>query len=163
MKFSTRSRYGTRMMIDLAQHYDKGPEQAGEIARRQGISVKYFEQLIIPLKRADFIKSVRGPKGGHMLAKPPGEITIGEIVNVLEGGLGLVGCIDNPDECKRSDNCLTKEIWEETTKAMSDKLNSMSLSMFVVDLGKCPLPSVTKIEDKAVKRLQGGGKCIRKK
>jgi len=132
MRLSTRSRYGTRMMADLAQNYDKGPVRIGEIARRQGISVKYLEQLIIPLKKANFIKSVRGPKGGHMLAKPPEEITVGEVVKVLEGGLDLAGCIENPDECKRSGSCLTKGIWEEATKAMYDKLNSTSLSKMLV-------------------------------
>jgi len=132
MKLSTRSRYGTRMMLDLAKHYDEGPVRIGEIARRQDISVKYLEQLIIPLKKANLINSVRGPKGGHMLAKPPEEITVGEVVKALEGGLDLASCIENPDECKRSDSCLTKGIWEEATKAMFDKLNSMSLYKMIV-------------------------------
>ena len=128
MKLSTRSRYGTRMMQDLAQHYEEGPIQIGDIAKRQDISVKYLEQLIIPLKKVNFIKSVRGPKGGHMLAKPPEEITVGEIVKVLEGGIILSDCIDNPGECTRSSSCLTRGIWEEATKAMYDKLNSITLS-----------------------------------
>lgn len=132
MKLTTRSRYGTRMMLDLAKCYDEGPVRIGEIAKRQDISVKYLEQLIIPLKKANFIKSVRGPKGGHMLAKPPEEITVGEVVKALEGGLGLLGCIENPDECKRSGSCLTKGIWEEATKAMYEKLNSTSLSEMIV-------------------------------
>jgi len=131
MKLSTRSRYGTRMMLDLAQHYDEGPIQMGDIARRQDISVKYLEQLIIPLKKVDFIKSVRGPKGGHMLARPPEEITIGEIVKVLEGGIDLSDCIGNPDECNRSSSCLTRGIWEEATKAIYDRLNSITLSKFI--------------------------------
>jgi len=131
MKLSTRSRYGTRMMLDLAQHYDEGPIQIGYIARRQDISVKYLEQLIIPLKKANFIKSVRGPKGGHMLARPPEEITIGEIVKVLEGGIDLSDCIGNPDECNRYSSCLTRGIWEEATKAMYDRLNSITLSKFI--------------------------------
>jgi len=120
------------MMLDLAKYYDEGPVRIGEIAKRQDISVKYLEQLIIPLKKANFIKSVRGPKGGHMLAKPPEEITVGEVVKALEGGLGLSGCIEHPDECKRSGSCLTKGIWEEATKAMYEKLNSMSLSEMIV-------------------------------
>ena len=131
MKLSTRSRYGTRMMQDLAQHYDKGPIQIGDIAKRQDISVKYLEQLIIPLKKVNFIKSVRGPKGGHMLAKPPEEITVGEIVKVLEGGIILSDCIDNPDTCSKSSSCLTRGIWEEATKAMYDKLNSITLSNMI--------------------------------
>ena len=119
------------MMLDLAQHYDEGPIQMGDIARRQDISVKYLEQLIIPLKKADLIKSVRGPKGGYMLARPPEEITIGEIVKVLEGGINLSDCIGNPDECNRSSSCLTRGIWEEATKAMYDRLNSITLSKFI--------------------------------
>lgn len=128
MKLSTRSRYGTRMMFDLAEHYDDGPIQIGEIAARQGISVKYLEQLIIPLKKANYVKSVRGRKGGHMLAKPPKEITVGEIVELLEGGINLSECIENPDICDRSATCLTRGIWETATGAMSRELNAITLS-----------------------------------
>ena len=127
MKLSTRSRYGTRLMLDLAQHYDEGPVQMGDIAKRQGISVKYLEQLIIPLKKSDFIKSVRGPKGGHMLSRPPEKINLGEIVGVLEGGTDLVDCIEKPEECERSSECSTRFVWEEASKAMYGKLNSISL------------------------------------
>ena len=131
MKLSTRSRYGTRMMLDLAQRYDQGPVQMGEISRRENISVKYLEQLIIPLKKAHFIKSVRGPKGGHMLAKPPEEITVGDIVRILEGGITLSSCIEDPDVCDRTTKCLVRGVWEETTKVMYDKLNSATLSKMI--------------------------------
>ncbi|MFC1884790.1 RrF2 family transcriptional regulator [Thermodesulfobacteriota bacterium] len=127
MKLTTRSRYGTRMMLDLAEHYDEGPVHIADISKRQDISVKYLEQLIIPLKKGDFIKSVRGPKGGHLLAKSPEKITIGEIVKLLEGGIDLTGCVANPDECQRSSGCPTRSVWEEATKAMYDKLNSITL------------------------------------
>jgi Rrf2 family iron-sulfur cluster assembly transcriptional regulator len=135
MKLSTRSRYGTRMMLDLAQHYDQGPVQMGEISKRENISVKYLEQLIIPLKRANFIKSVRGPKGGHMLAKPPEEITVGDIVRILEGGISLSSCIENPEVCDRTTKCLVRGVWEETTKIMYDKLNSVTLSKMINESG----------------------------
>lgn len=131
MKLSTRSRYGTRMMLDLAQHYDQGPVQIGDVSKRENISVKYLEQLIIPLKKANFIKSVRGPKGGHMLAKPPEEITVGDIVRILEGGINLSSCIENPEVCDRTTRCLTRGVWEEATKAMYDKLNSATLSKMI--------------------------------
>jgi Rrf2 family iron-sulfur cluster assembly transcriptional regulator len=131
MKLSSRSRNGTRMMVDLAQHYDKGPIQIGEIAKRQDISVKYLEQLVIPLKKADYIRSVRGPKGGHMLAKRPDEITVGEIVRILEGGIDLSVCIENPDACEKTGSCLTRGVWEEATKAMYEKLNSTTLSKMI--------------------------------
>ncbi len=131
MKLSTRSRYGTRMMLDMAQHYDEGPIQIGDIAKRQDISVKYLEQLIIPLKKANYVKSVRGPKGGHMLAKSPEEVTVWEIVEVLEGEINLARCIESPETCDRSDTCLTRGVWEEATRAMYDKLNSITLSKMI--------------------------------
>ncbi len=131
MKLSTRSRYGTRMMLHLAQHYDEGPVQIRNVSKRENISVKYLEQLIIPLKKANFIKSVRGPKGGHMLAKPPKAITVGEIVRVLEGGINLSSCIENPEVCDRTNDCLTRDLWEEATKAMYEKLNSATLSKMI--------------------------------
>ena len=118
-------------MLDLAEHYDEGPTQIGEIARRQDISVKYLEQLIIPLKKGDLIKSVRGPKGGHLLAKPPDRISIGEIVKVLEGSICLSNCIENPASCDMFDSCLTRHLWERATKAMCDELSSITLSEMI--------------------------------
>lgn len=116
------------MMLDLARHYNEGPVPIGEIAEVEGISVKYLEQLIIPLKKAKYIKSVRGPKGGHMLSKPPEEISIADIVKVLEGGFGFSPCIEDPAACKRTSDCLTRGLWEETTRAVLDKLDSITLS-----------------------------------
>ena len=131
MKLSTRSRYGTRMVLDMAEHYENGPVQIGNIAKRVEVSVKYLEQLIIPLKKAGYVKSVRGCKGGHMLTKAPKEITIGEIVCALEGGINLSECIENPGVCDKSKDCPARGIWEEATKAMHDKLNSMTLSEMI--------------------------------
>ena len=99
MKLTTKTRYGTRLLIDLAQHQDKGAVQMSEISMRQNISVKYLEQLIRPLKQADLVTSTRGPKGGHMLAKKPEEITLGEITRLFEGQTGLVDCISNSEKC----------------------------------------------------------------
>lgn len=127
MNLSTRSRYGTRMMLDLAQRFDEGPVKIGDIAKRQDISVKYLEQLIIPLKKANFIKSIRGPKGGHLLGKPPENITIGDIVNVLEGGINFASCFEDSEKCNRSSHCLTKGIWQEISQAIQDKLHSITL------------------------------------
>ena len=128
MKLSTRSRYGTRMVLDLARRFDEGPVKIGDIAEREGISVKYLEQLIIPLKQADFIKSVRGPKGGHMLSRPPENITVGEVVKTLEGGTNLTVCVESPEKCERSPDCVTRDVWEAASKAMYDKLDSMTLA-----------------------------------
>lgn len=115
-------------MLDLAKRYHQGPIQIGEIAKRQDVSVKYLEQLIIPLKKAKFIRSIRGPKGGHMLAKSPDGISVGDIVRVLEGGINLSECVSNPDLCERSNNCATRKVWAEASNAMVEKLNSVTLS-----------------------------------
>jgi Rrf2 family iron-sulfur cluster assembly transcriptional regulator len=131
MKLTTRSRYGTRLMLDMAQNYREGPLHLASIANRQGISVKYLEQIIIPLKKAKYVKSVRGPKGGHFLARPPEEITVGEIVALLEDGMNLVECSERPDRCSRSENCITRHIWREAAQAMFAKLNSITLADLV--------------------------------
>ena len=131
MKLSTRGRYGTRMMLDLAQHQGEGPVQIGDIAKRQDISVKYLEQLIIPLKKASYINSIRGPRGGHMLAISPEKITVGEIVKILEGGIDLTDCIGNPEICPRAEHCVTRDIWAETTDAIYNKLNSITLAKMI--------------------------------
>jgi len=128
VKLSAKSRYGTRLMLDMAQHYEEGPIHLATVAKRQGISVKYLEQIIIPLKKANYVKSVRGPKGGHILAKPPSEITIGEIVALLEDSDSLAACSDNPMICERSPVCPTRDIWQEAAQAMFDKLQSITLA-----------------------------------
>ena len=128
MKLSTRSRYGTRMILDLAQHYGQGVIQLGEIAKRQKISQKYLEQIIRPLKKASYVKSFRGAKGGHMLSKPPGEISVGEIVALLEGGNSIVDCDQNSESCELSDSCLTRYIWQEAAAAMYDRLATITFA-----------------------------------
>lgn len=131
MKLSTKSRYGTRLLLDMAQHYDQGPIHLSNVASRQGISVKYLEQIIIPLKKASYVKSVRGPKGGHILAKSPEEITVAEVVAVLEEGVNLVECTEKPEICRRAPGCPTRLIWKEASQAMFDKLKSITLADLV--------------------------------
>jgi len=115
-------------MLDMAENYNNGPIHLVKIAQRQGISVKYLEQIIIPLKKAQYVKSVRGPKGGHILAKPPEEITVGEIVALLEEGVSLVECSYNESVCERSETCPTRHIWREAAQAMFGKLESITLA-----------------------------------
>ena len=131
MKLSTRSRYGTRMLLDMAQHYNQGPVQLGDIAKRQNISMKYLEQIIIPLKKAHYVESVRGAKGGHLLAKPPEQITLAEIVTLLEEGIGLVECTEHAEVCDRSPGCPTRLIWQEVAKSMFDRLKAITLADLV--------------------------------
>ena len=128
MKLSTRSRYGTRLVLDMARHYNQGPIRLNDIARRQDISIKYLEHLIRPLKKAAYVKSVRGPKGGHYLATPPEEISVGDIVSILEGGIELTACTIDPQVCERSDECATRFVWYEATQAMYQRLAQITIS-----------------------------------
>ena len=128
MKLSTRSRYGTRILVDLARHNNQGPVQIGEISKRQDISVKYLEQLIRPLKQANLVESVRGPKGGHMLAKKPETITLGQIVRLFEGQSDLVECVSNPETCKMADDCQVRLAWKDATRVLYEKLDSTTIA-----------------------------------
>jgi Rrf2 family transcriptional regulator, iron-sulfur cluster assembly transcription factor len=128
MKLSTRSRYGTRLMLDMAEHCQGSPIQLGVIARRQGIPVKYLEQIIIPLKKAGYVSSVRGYKGGYMLAKPPEEENGRENVVLLERGLELTACTDCPANCDRAEMCVMRRVWQQATDAMSLKLNEFTFA-----------------------------------
>ncbi|UCG14155.1 MAG: Rrf2 family transcriptional regulator [Deltaproteobacteria bacterium] len=127
MKLSTRGRYGTRMMLDLAANHDQGPTPLREIAKRQDLSVKYLEQLIIPLKAAGFIRSVRGAKGGYTLAQRPEAISVGQIIEILEGGLFLVDCVEDPDLCGREKECPTRDIWLRMSGRLMEELAALSL------------------------------------
>ncbi len=128
MKLSTKTRYGTRMILDMAQHYGQGAIQLGEIANRQGISLKYLEQIIRPLKKAGYVKSFRGAKGGHILSKTPEEVTVGEIVAVLEGGATLIQCDRDPEHCERVDSCMTRYVWMEAATAMFERLSTITFA-----------------------------------
>ena len=131
MKLSTRARYGTRALLDLAIHQDEAPIALKDVARRQQISVQYLEHLITPLITAGILRSVRGPKGGVSLAKPPKQILLSEIFQILEGSISPVECIDNPKLCSRSESCVTRDIWDEMKKAMNGVLESTTLENLV--------------------------------
>ena len=132
MKLSTRGRYGVRLMLDLALHYGEGPVLLKDIAGRQGISEKYLWQLINPLKTVGLIGSTRGAHGGYVLGRPPEEISLKEIVRVLEGSLCLVDCVENPAVCDRSQTCTSRDIWSEASNQISQILESMTLEKMVV-------------------------------
>ena len=128
MKLSTRSRYGTRILLELARKMGKAPVQVSEISKRQEIPAKYLEQLIRTLKKADLVTSVRGPKGGHLLAKPPENITLGQIVRLFEGQADLVECVSSPDKCHNSDNCRVRQAWKEATSVLFKSLDKITIA-----------------------------------
>ena len=128
MKLSTRSRYGTRILVDLARNSHQGPVQIGEISKRQDISVKYLEQLIRPLKQANLVNSVRGPKGGHLLAVKPEDVTLGQIVRLFEGQSELVECISSPEKCSMSDDCQVRLAWGDATRVLYENLDNTTIA-----------------------------------
>lgn len=135
MKLSTRSRYGARILVDLALNSNEGPVQIGEISKRQDISVKYLEQLIRPLKQAKMVTSVRGPKGGHLLAKKPQNITLGQVVRLFEGHSELVECISNPEKCAMSHDCQVRLAWKDATRVLYEKLDNTTIAELME--GRC--------------------------
>jgi Rrf2 family iron-sulfur cluster assembly transcriptional regulator len=133
VKLSTKSRYGTRLLVDLARNKSQGPIQIGDMSKRQNISVKYLEQIIRPLKKADLVDSVRGPKGGHVLARDPEKITLGEIVRLLEGQSEPVECISEPEKCPMSDDCQVRLAWREATRAFYEKLDTITIANLAME------------------------------
>ena len=138
MKLSTRSRYGTRILVELARNQDRGPVQISTISEKQQISVKYLEQLMRPLKKAKLVTSVRGPKGGHRLDKNPAHITLGEVVRLFEGQSDLVACVSSPEKCAMADNCRVRSVWQEATQALYESLDNTSIADLVDTDIACP-------------------------
>ena len=129
MGISTKSTYGIRAMFELALHYGRSPVSVTYISERENISVPYLEQLLSKLRRKGLVKSVRGPKGGYILAKKPKEITVGDIVRVLDGDITPVHCVSNKvlKNCKMIDRCVTKSVWKKLKDAVDDSLDSVTL------------------------------------
>ena len=127
MKLSTRGRYGMRLMLELAQHYGQGPLSMSSISRTQNIPVKYLEQLIIPLKKGGLIGSMRGPKGGHMLTRPPSKISVWRVLNLLETRVLLLDCLNDPHVCEHTKDCLVRPVWGKAYEAMRRVFEETSL------------------------------------
>lgn len=128
MRISTRSRYGLRLLLELMRHTDGKPVFLNEIAKNQDISEKYLSKLVIPLRGAGLIQSARGAHGGYVLAKDPERISLSEIIECLEGGLGVIDCAESPKLCRRSARCASRGVWAGLEKAMRDYCDSKSLA-----------------------------------
>ena len=117
--------------MDLALHQDEGLVPLKDIARRQEVSLPYLEHLITPLVAAGLVKSTRGARGGVSLVKPPSEIKLSEAVQLLEGSIAPVDCVNDPKLCHRSAYCVTRDIWSEMKNAMSQVLDSTTIQDLV--------------------------------
>lgn len=129
MKISTKGRYALRMLVDLAEHKEDGYISLKDIAARQGISKKYLEQIVPLLSRAGILLTTRGFQGGYKLAGEPSQFTVGTILEVTEGSLAPVACLDHsPNQCDRCKECSTLPVWEGLNAVIKNYLNSITLS-----------------------------------
>ena len=127
MKISTRTRYGIRAMIELAQDYGMGPLQVRIIAQRQDLSVKYLEQLMILLKSAGYIKGIRGSKGGYILARDPKLIKLSDVFCVLESSVTTVDCLEDEGYCNRITDCVIRQVFSDVQQAIMNVLSAVTL------------------------------------
>ncbi|HCW03421.1 MAG TPA: transcriptional regulator, partial [Clostridium sp.] len=135
MKLSTRGRYGVKAMVDLAVNYGDDPISIKSISDRQGISEYYLEQLFGPLRKAGIIKSTRGAQGGYILNRSPEQITVAEIIQVLEGPIEISDCIEGV-ACSNEDYCATRLLWEKIKNSIDSVLDSTTLNDIVEDYYK---------------------------
>lgn len=129
MRLSTKGRYGTRAMIDIAVHSGQGPTLMKDIAARQDIAPKYLDHILSSLKKAGLLKNIRGRGGGYVLARPAATITLRQIIEAVEGPLSPVECLENPSSCIRSAVCPTRPVWNRLKQAMIDVLEATTLDM----------------------------------
>jgi Rrf2 family protein len=129
IKLSTKGRYGTRLMINLAGHYAAGEEAVilKNISEEEDISIRYLEQIIIPLKIAKLVKSIRGAGGGYTLARQPSKIKLCDILEVLEGSCCLVECVEDPDFCRRTAACAAHDVWVEASRVLKNYFDKLTL------------------------------------
>src|SRR4030042_5221483 len=136
MKLSTRSRYGVRLLFELALNYNNGYMLLKDISEKQDISEKYLSNIIVLLRNANFVNSVRGAHGGYTLAKEPSNITIKEIVDVLEGRPYLIECIKNNKVCERNKLCPSHELWKNLETEIGKFLEGITLQNLIDDFYK---------------------------
>jgi Rrf2 family protein len=127
MRLSSRGRYAARLMLDLALHQGDGLILLKDIAERQEISMKYLSQLLTPLKSAGLVTASRGAHGGYRLAAAPTQITLGQVIRAVTGDISLVECVNCPEVCDRVGSCVTREIWADLGKKLTETLNAITL------------------------------------
>jgi len=132
MKVSTKGRYAVRFLLDLALHDQSKPVSLNEIAKRQDISEKYLWQIVAHLKTAGFVSAVSGKRGGFLLAKPPEQISLKDILETLEGNCALVECVHDPASCKRNATCAAREMWHEVSERIAGVLISVTLADLIL-------------------------------
>jgi Rrf2 family protein len=129
MKISTKGDYGIRALIELAHHYgEPKPTQSGEIAARQDVPESYLEQLLTTLRRAGFIRSVRGPQGGHALIRDPKTVPVTEVIEALEGSILPIDCLDESSACSKGGGCAQRDMWQAVREAILGVLDNTTVA-----------------------------------
>ncbi len=128
MKLSTTIRYGTRLMLDMAEQYGQGPVRIRTIAARQGISEKYLEKIVRLLRKGGLVDGLRGPGGGYTLALPPDKITLADVLEAVQGKVELCPCLDEPESCDKNLSCKTRKVWNEINEIIWIKLKGITLT-----------------------------------
>ncbi|WP_373898537.1 RrF2 family transcriptional regulator [Haloimpatiens sp. FM7315] len=132
MKLSTKGRYGVKAMVDLAVHYGDKPVSIRSISERQSVSEYYLEQLFSPLRKSGLIKSIRGAQGGYVLNRTPQDITIADIMEVLEGPVEISDCVDK-NSCNNIDCCATRLLWKKIKQSIDSVTTSITLQDMIDD------------------------------
>ncbi len=127
MKMTTRGRYGLRAVLELARCFGGPPVLMSQLANRERISQKYLHTLLTSLKAAGLVRTIRGAGGGFVLARPPAEIRLNEILHAVEGPLSLVDCVTHPAQCRRSGRCTARGIWQELSETIERTLSGYTL------------------------------------
>ncbi|MBM3942729.1 MAG: Rrf2 family transcriptional regulator [SAR202 cluster bacterium] len=128
MRVPMKVDYGVRALVELALHYGQGQLQTSEIAAKQSIPEAYLEQLMTTLNKMGFVRSRRGPQGGHSLAMVPSEINLSMVMNSLDGSFSPLECITYPNDCVFADSCAQQEIWRSVDEAIQEVLRSTTLA-----------------------------------
>ena len=128
MRIPMKVDYGVRALVDLALRFDQGrPVRTADIAGRQNIPEPYLDQVLTTLNKFGFIRSRRGPQGGHVLARPAGEIKLSEVVTTLEGRTAPLDCIDDINECTLAAGCAQRNIWQDVEEAVNHVLDTTTI------------------------------------
>ncbi|MDD5091056.1 MAG: Rrf2 family transcriptional regulator [Candidatus Wallbacteria bacterium] len=137
LRFSTRVRYGLRILSAIARQPDGKSVSAEQIAREEGLTVSYVELLLFSLKKAGFVRGVKGAQGGYFPALPFNELNLFQVVSALGGEPELAPCVINPGKCPRSGSCQTRQVWVRSSQIIRDYMSGLTLAAISRETGKC--------------------------
>ncbi|MDR3640987.1 MAG: Rrf2 family transcriptional regulator [Humidesulfovibrio sp.] len=127
MKLSAKARYAVRILLDLAIHDANAPIRTADISERTGVSARFIEQILKPLKKEALVQSTRGASGGYVLSEKPQDISLARVIRAIEGGLSLTHCCENPESCLRSETCRSHRAWQRVTWVMEAEFEGISI------------------------------------